>query len=244
MAILVRAVAWFAAMGLACGVAVGQTGAKGDPDPTAILAAAKAASGGTAWNALTVQHTLVALMAGGLSGEAERWSEIATGRSLLRYSLGPIAGTLGYDGTSTWSQDASGKTVAGTDETEAQLAANAAYRDRLAFWFPARHAASITYKSRSFVDGADFDVVAITPNGGRQFELWVNTDTKLIERLVEREANATRTEIYMDWKDVRGLKIPFRVRVMRGDPKADELVVIERIEFDAPLAGVTFTRPN
>ena len=48
----------------------------------------------------------------------------------------------------------------------------------------------------------------------------------------------------MDWNDVRGVKIPFRVRVTRGDPKADELVVIERIEFDGALAGISFAKPN
>ncbi|MEO8305100.1 MAG: hypothetical protein ABI724_13350 [Betaproteobacteria bacterium] len=244
MNLAIRLFVGFAAIGLAGGAALAQTAAKGDPDPVAILAAAKEASGGAAWNGFATQHSLVALMAGGFSGEAERWSEIATGRSVLRFTLGPIAGTMGYDGTVAWSQDPSGKTSVGTDEAGAELAANAAYRDQLAFWFPARHAASITYKRRAPADDALFDVVAITPNGGREFELWINTQTHLIERLAEREAQATRTEIYMDWKDVRGVKIPFRVRVLRGDPKADELVVIERIEFDGSLAGVSFAKPN
>jgi len=53
----------------------------------------------------------------------------------------------------------------------------------------------------------------------------------------------TRTETYMDWRDVQGVKIPFRVRATRGDPKADEIVVIEQIEFDGPLADVPFKRP-
>jgi hypothetical protein len=223
---------------------MGQTNGKGAPDPAAILAAAKAASGGSAWDGLSVQHTRVTLLLGGTSGEAERWSEIATGRSYLRFAVGAAAGAMGYDGTTAWSQDPSGATRVGSDETEAQLAANAAFRDQLAFWFPARHAATFTYKGRSAANGADFDVVAITPKGGREFELWVNTDTKLIERLVELEATGTRTEVYMDWQDVRGLKIPFRVRVLRGDPKANELVVIDRIEFDVPLEGVSFARPN
>jgi len=47
----------------------------------------------------------------------------------------------------------------------------------------------------------------------------------------------------MDWRDVQGVKIPFRVRATRGDPKADEIVVIEQIEFDGPLADVPFKRP-
>lgn len=243
MRVAIPLIACFAALGLAC-AASAQTAPNEGPDPVSILAAAKAASGGATWDGLAYQHSLVALMAGGFSGEAERWSEIATGRSLLRFSLGPIAGTMGYDGTVAWSQDPSGATRVGNDEAETELAANAAYRDQLAFWFPARHAASITYKRRAPADDALFDVVAITPNGGREFELWMNTQTHLIERLVEREAHATRTEIYMDWNDVRGVKIPFRVRVLRGDPKADELVVIERIEFDGAPAGISFSKPN
>jgi hypothetical protein len=238
-----RVVACAASILASC-AAIGQTATEGEPDPTAILAAAKAASGGAAWDALTVQHSLVAMMSGGLSGEAERWSEIATGRSYLRFAIGPMSGAMGYDGTASWSQDPAGKTRIGTDEAEVQLAANAAYRDQLAFWYPNRHAASITYQSRSSADGANFDVVAITPDGGREFDLWVNTDTKLIERLVEREAVATRTEIYMDWKDVQGVKIPFRVRVLRGDPKADELVVVQRIEYNGAIAGISFARPE
>jgi len=238
------AIAGFAALGLAFGTALARADDKTAPDPVAILAAAKVASGGAAWDDLAVQHALVAIQAGGLTGEAERWTEIATGRSYMHFVLGTIEGALGYDGTVAWSQDASGKTRISDTAAEKELAVNAAYRDQLAFWFPARRAASISYKGRSSADGAEFDVVAITPAAGREFDLWVNTQTKLIERLVEQEANATRTEIYMDWQGVHGLKIAFRVRATRGDPKADELVVLERIEYDGALDGMTFTRPE
>jgi hypothetical protein len=228
---------------LLCGAASAQTADKPAANPADVLAAAKAASGGAAWDAHTSLHTLVALRAGGFTGEAERWSEIRTGRSYLRFELGPMAGVLGFDGKVAWTQEPSGRTRVLDVDTEAQLAMNAAYRDQLAFWFTDRHPAKIVYKGRSPADGADFDVIGVTPEGGREFELWVNTETKMIERLVEHEAIATRTEIYMDWRDVEGVKIPFRVRASRGDPRADEIVVIERIEFDGPLADVPFNRP-
>ena len=236
------AACWFA-VAVLCSSAVAQTAGKSPPDPAEVLAAAKSASGGAAWDSHTSLHTLVALRAGGHTGGAERWSEIPTGRSYLRFELGPMAGVMGFDGTVAWTQEPSGRTQVLDVDSEVQLAVNAAYRDQLAFWFPARHAATIAYKARSPADGADFDVISITPKGGREFELWVNVETKMIERLVEHEAIATRTEIYMDWRDVQGVKIPFRVRATRGDPKADEIVVIEQIEFDGPLAGVTFSRP-
>jgi len=239
-----RAIAWCsAALALLCGAAIGQTADKSGPNPATILAAAKAASGGTAWDSLSSLHTLVALRAGGYTGEAERWSEISTGRSYLRFELGPMTGALGFDGKVAWTQEPSGQTRVLDVDSDAELAVNAAYRDQLAFWYPTRHEASIVYKARLPADGAMFDVIAITPKGGREVEMWINVDTRMIERLVEHEAIATRTEIYMDWRDVQGVKIPFRVRASRGDPKADEIVVIERIEFDGPLAGVTFSRP-
>ena len=239
-----RPVAWWCiAAAVFCSAAFAQTAVKPAPDPAAVLAAAKAASGGAAWDSHTSLHTLVTLRAGGHTGAAERWSEIPSGRSYLRFELGPMVGVMGFDGTVAWTQEPSGRTRVLDVDSDAQLAANAAYRDQLAFWFPARHAATFAYKARSSADGADFDVISITPKGGREFELWVNVETKMIERLVEHEAIATRTETYMDWRDVQGVKIPFRVRATRGDPKADEIVVIEQIEFDGPLVDVPFTRP-
>jgi hypothetical protein len=232
-----------AAIAVVSGATVAQPADNTPREPEAILALAKAASGGTAWDALARQHSRVQILSAGLAGSAERWSDIDTGRSYLRYSLGPIAGTMGYDGRVAWSQDPSGESRVDSADAARELAVNAAYRDRLGFWFPSRQAATLRYKGRTVADGADFDVVAITPAGGREFELWVNTRTRMIERLVEREASATRTELYMDWRDVSGVKIPFRVRTSRGDPKFDEVVNVEDMEFNGSLAGIDFARP-
>ena len=220
-----------------------QLGGPPPPDAQSVLAAAKAASGGAAWDALRSQHSKVAIRAGDVAGAAERWSEIPTGRSLIVYTIGPIAGTAGFDGGIAWSQDASGQSTVEASDAARELAVNASYRDRLAFWYPERAPARIAYKERASADGADFDVVRITPEGGRPFELWVNTDTRLIERLVEREAQETRTETYMDVREVSGVKIPFRVRASRGDARRDELIVVESMAFNEPLTGVSFARP-
>jgi PDZ domain/Aspartyl protease len=221
-----------------------QLGGPQPPDPATILAAAKAASGGAAWDALKTQHSKVNIHTAGLVGTAERWSEYATGRSSLIYSIGPVTGAAGFDGKVAWSQDASGQSHVETADAARELAVNAAYRDQLAFWYPDRFPARIAYKERANADGADFDVIRITPEGGRAFELWINAETKLIERLVEREAQETRSETYMDVRDVVGVKIPYRVRASRGDPKYDELVVVDAMEFNQPLAGVQFAQPG
>ena len=224
-------------------VAFAQLGGPPKPDAELILAAAKSASGGAAWDALTSQHSKVTIHTGGFSGTAERWSDITTGRSVIRFAVGPISGASGFDGKVAWSQDETGKSQVETNATGRELAVNAAYRDRLAFWYRDRAPAVIAYKERTEAEGATFEVIRITPEGGRPFELWINAETKLIERLVEREESATRTETYMDLRPVQGVQIPFRVHASRGDPRFDETVVVESMNFNAPLTGVQFAQP-
>ena len=236
------AAAAFAAVA-AC-AAHAQIGGAPTPDPAVVLNQAKSASGGAAWDALRTQHSKVSMLTGAITGSAERWSELATGRSVLVYTIGPVSGAAGFDGKIAWSQDASGKSQAEADDTARELAVNAAYRDRLAFWYPERAPARIAYKERAEADGAWFDVVRITPEGGRPFELWINTETRLIERMVEREAQATRTELYSDLRDVSGVKVPFRVRASRGDAGRDEFITVDLMEFNAPLTGVRFAQPE
>jgi len=212
-------------------------------DPRALLAAAKAASGGVAWDGLRSQHSEVKLAAAGLEGSVERWSDMTNGRSVLRYSIGPLTGAAGFDGKVVWTQDGADPAKAETGAAARELAANAAYRDRLAFWYPDRARAAITLKAREEADGRKFDVVTIVPEGGRAFEFWVHVDTGLIERLVEREAEVTRTEIYSDRRDVQGVKIPFLVHTKRGDPKFDEIVTVQKLAFNTPLTDAVFGMP-
>jgi len=233
----------FVALAAAASMACAQSAATRRPDPHAVLAAAKAATGGAAWDSLRSQHSKVTLTTSGLSGTAERWADIATGRSLLRFELGPMTGAIGYDGATPWSQDASGQARAESADAARELAVNAAFRDRLAFWYPDRGAAEYEYRGIVEADGAEFDVIRITPAGGRLFEFWVNRQTQLIERLLERDAQRTRIETYMDFRPVQGVLIPFRVRATRGDPKYDELVVVDLLEYNQPLDGVAFGMP-
>ncbi len=212
-------------------------------DPRALLAAAKAASGGAAWDGLRSQHSEVKLAAAGLEGTVERWSEITTGRSMLRYSIGPLTGAAGFDGKVVWTQDGLDPPKVETGAVARELAANAAYRDRLAFWYQDRAKAVVTFKGRDEADGRKYDIVTIVPEGGRAFEFWIHADSGLIERLVEREAEVTRTEIYTDRRDVQGVKIPFHVRTTRGDPKFDEIVTVQKLNFNTPMTEVVFGIP-
>jgi PDZ domain/Aspartyl protease len=49
--------------------------------------------------------------------------------------------------------------------------------------------------------------------------------------------------VYMDLRTVQGVTIPHRVRASRGDPRQDETVIVEAMDFNAPLTGVRFGQP-
>jgi len=111
------------------------------PDAAALLARAKAASGGDNWNTATSLSGQGEMKAAGLSGPVETREDLATGRSVARYNLGLFKGANGYDGSVSWNQDPGGE-VARLDAPEAQRQARtAAWLSARAFWFPQRGAA-------------------------------------------------------------------------------------------------------
>jgi hypothetical protein len=214
------------------------------PDPRALLAQAKEATGGIAWDALRSQHTKVNIVNGPDKGQAERWASIMTGRSYMRIRMGQEDTILGYDGLNAWVADASGRVIVQRDPTVMELIVNAAYRDRLAFWYPERHGGKIEYARRDSAGGASYDVVRITPDGGRSYEVWINTASHLIERLREEERDELRTEVYSNFRSVQGVKLPFVVSVSHGDQGSGvERIFVDTLEYNISLDKIEFAPP-
>src|SRR5512136_3104529 len=86
--------------------------AVGASDPAELLAKAKAASGGPAWDAIRSLRAKGKLSAGGLSGTGETLDDVVAGRYVDRFQLGPVSGAEGFDGAVAWSQDPSGQSRA------------------------------------------------------------------------------------------------------------------------------------
>src|SRR5262245_32229932 len=138
-------------------------------DPAAILARAKEAAGGKAWDAVRTLHTRARFAAGGLSGTAESWEDARTGRALDTVSLGSVTEAEGFDGKAAWTQDPSGQTHVDDSGDAREGAANGAYLRSLAYWYPERWKAEIAYAGRKEEAGRAFHVLRIHPEGGRPF---------------------------------------------------------------------------
>ena len=212
-------------------------------DPAVLLAMMKAATGGANWDALKSRHTVWRMSAAGLSGNAEQWDDLTTGRNYGNYKLGLISGGQGYDGKTLWTRDESGQSRTESSRDAVEASVSAAYRTSMALWFPKRHAGSVDYLRDESLGEDRYYVLHIVPEGGRPYDIWVNRKTNLVEQLAEREASATRVETYSDYREVGNVRVPFAVLISRGDSRYDQLFALDRIEFDTPLDNAAFAQP-
>jgi len=213
------------------------------PSALDVLAAMKAASGGAAWDKITTLHTISKITQGGLNGTQDEEDDVLTGRYLISSVLGLTAERDGFDGEKAWSQDDSGQSrfVAAADDIGA--AKSNAYRASLSYWFLQRRAGAITYLRQADEGGRRLDVLQVTPNGGRPFQMWVDGGTHLLDRIVEPGAEETDTTFFSDYRSVSGLVLPYQTRVSVGDPRYDTISVTQAVTVNAPVSPKTFDLP-
>jgi len=213
-------------------------------DPAEILARAKDAAGGKAWDAVRALHTHARISASGLSGTVDVWDDVRTGRHFDTFTLGPYKGAQGYDGKAAWEMDPSGQTRVDDSGDAREGTVNEAYRRAFAFWYPERHKAQISYTGKKQDAGRDFDVLRIHPEAGRPFEMWIDAGSHLIDRVVEHGANEVRTTFTTDYRTVEGLKLPFATKGTNGDAKFDQTAAVETIEVNPELDEAKFRMPE
>src|SRR5439155_11893760 len=120
---------------------------------------------------------------------------------------------------------------------------NEAYRRSLSYWYKDRRPGSLEYAGPKDQGGRRFEVVRITPEGGRPFDLWIDAATFLPDHVVEKMAIETRTTYLSDYRPVEGVKVPFAVRSTNGEVRYDQLITLESIELNKPVEEATFAMP-
>ncbi|MGA7292198.1 MAG: aspartyl protease family protein [Terriglobales bacterium] len=216
--------------------------ARAEDAPT-LLASVKAATGGDAWNNIRSLRIRGKEIAGGMTRSREEWDDVRTGRYVVHAQS--VFGTqgAGFDGVSPWIQIYGGLSYTFGDE-DAQLGAtNAAYQVSLAYWFPERRPATMQDDGIQQEEGRTFEVVTITPEGGRPFSFWVDRATHLIDRVVEQEAEKVSVTRYSDYRKVEGVKFPFTIRRGRLDSDDWDVETVESVTVNPLLSDDEFALP-
>jgi hypothetical protein len=211
--------------------------------PAAIIAAAKQASGGAAWDHLTTTHDHGTATAGGLSGTFQDWLDWPHMLTAGSYALGPATGKQGWDGKAAWSVDSSGQVRV---ERSAEAVANAveqAYLSTYALYFPGRYPAKIDSGGTRVDAGATYQVVNITPNHANPVAVWFDATTHLPVRVVELSGAQPHSLLMSDFRVVDGVKLPFHVITRVGnDPRYDQVTQMVALT-NANVPASTFAPP-
>jgi hypothetical protein len=105
-------------------------------------------------------------------------------------------------------RDFSGAFTQGRGGDRIQLAVNQAYRFANRWWEPKYGGAKVVYLGVDTTDGVSADHLAITPNGGKQFDAWFDVGSHLLVRVREVQGFMTTQTLYSDYARVAEVTLP------------------------------------
>jgi len=215
------------------------------PSAGDILDAYKAATGGGAWDAKLTMSTEFTLTGYGLTGTGHAVNDLKIGRSESDYSTGPVSGANGYDGTNSWQKDMSG-TVTLQQGGDAQvLAANDAYRNSNKWWQPDRGGAAIVNGGAVTEGNASYEVLTITPKGGKAFDAWFDARTHLLAKILEKQSAQMVTTTMSDYRSVDGVMVPYKLVIDQGvGAKYLQTVSVTNVAFLGAQPDATYAAPK
>jgi hypothetical protein len=236
-----RAVLW-----ILSGVLAGGSVALADAKADAVLASARKASGGAAWDALT-----------SLGVEAEADSNamgkfnyrikvaIATSpREVAHIQAGNMTAAWGWDGEHGWDMDPSGAVQTMQKPSDIAERRTAVYGDAYGYFFLDRIKAERSYVGRRQYEGKSFDVVRITPEGGAAIELWVNAKTHWVERQVGTSGDPVQTQTFADFRQVGGVTVPFSIRSFdKATGKQLDATMVKTVKANIDVSDSEFAAP-
>jgi hypothetical protein len=210
-----------------------------------ILDAYKAATGGSAWDGKITMSGEAAIAGYGLTGTGHIVFDLKNGRSKIEYMMGPAGGANGFDGTTPWQKDMSG-TVTLQQGGDAQvLAINDAYRNSGKWWQPDRGGAEIVNDGEKTEGGVTYEVLTVTPKGGKPFDAWFDAKTHLLAKTVEKQGSQTVTTTMSDYRSVDGVMVPYKQVVDTGiGEKYLQTVIVTNVAFLGPQPDSTYAPPK
>jgi hypothetical protein len=204
----------------------------------------KQATGGAAWDAVHTLHCTGIFRTGGLNGTFESFEELRTGRYTTSFRLGPMARRTGFDGRAEWSLDGSGSVHLADAPQSRAAAVGRAHRAARAYWFPARMAAEL-YLDRMVQQGERrFRVVHVAPLGGRAYEMWLDDESDLLDRIVDRGDNEIINVFHLDYRATGPIRLAHTIRMSAGDPADDREIILTDARIETAAHAQRYSIPT
>lgn len=185
-------------------------------DPSAVLNAYRAASGGDAWNGKAVVKAAANIVGQGMTGNGTIITDLHNGAFVQHYTLGPASGAEGFDGTDAWQQGPNGDVNLEKGGDALPVAISQAYQNANLWWRPDFGGASVASAGEKPCGRARCDVLTITPRGGKPFDAWFDAKTHLLVRTIEKQGAQTVTTRFSDYRVSSGVRLPWNEVIDNG----------------------------
>jgi hypothetical protein len=211
-------------------------------DVDAILAANKAATGGSAWDDKVTLNVDYDYSGQGLTGKTTSLQDLQRGAFLDAYDIPPQAGSTGWDGAKAWEKEPSGTVTDQAGGDVIPLAITEAYQDRNLWWQPDHGGADIVSAGQNTDSGNTYDVLTVTPKNGKPLEAWFDSKTHLLYRTIEQNSIQNITTTYSDYAPVDGAMIAKKFIVDDGSGNL-QTFTLTSAKFSAGLPLTAYRKP-
>ncbi|MGA2082961.1 MAG: hypothetical protein ABSH53_20440 [Holophaga sp.] len=209
--------------------------------PSEVLARAKAAHGGSAWDrvGVLVMPGSVQVEDQGEPLDGETWEDLAHGRYLRWYGSGEALRWWSFDGKDFRMQNGvGGPSYLVPGELRDQVARTCAYMHARGYWYPGRFPAAMADLGLKQEEGATYRVLLIKPRGALPLECWLDADQGLVSRVTWTLRQGTWRYTFADYREVAGLKLPFLILCgWEGEPGPTRIQAREYRFADRVPAG-------
>ena len=214
-----------------------------DAAVVAILKADRAATGTSTAKAVTTEFAFSGM---GLTGKVISVTDLESGRFVDTVAAGPMTETQGFDGAHAWAREPSGTVTIQDGGDGRALAINDAYRRSNAWWRDDLGGAQIaSLGRRSDATGGSYDVLAVTPAGGKTFEVWFGAKDHLLDRIVETQGAKSIVTTLGEYREVNGAEVAGKTVVDSGDgDKYLQTLTLVSAKFGAAPPASTFEAPK
>lgn len=199
-------------------------------------------SGGNNWAPLAQAEIIGKLDLGGISGSIYQVVDLKQGRDVTDIDAGPLKTKEGTLTDSRWEVNQNGIVSYSDAPTAKRAAIDESFEDRNG-WFNAPEN-ELAYDGTRRYHGKRYDLVTVTPAGGRSMTLWLNARNHLLDRIDQLDSEHHKNiTFFSDYQKIEGVLMPFIVRQTDGDRSQNIIERVKTIRFSSTVDQAAFIPP-
>ncbi len=192
-----------------------------------VLAAARAASGGAAWDRVAIVQGVGTEAYAGLNGRWQLTEDASSGRYAQLEDFAVYKVSEGFDGRQHWRQDRSGGVHALDSAFAMRSTRTDAWLARRGYLKADDTAVYATPEER-VEGGVRYWTVQATPADAEPAQLWFDAATHRLARVVRQMPISVLVVRLEDYREVEGVSLPHRIVITDENGESPATVTIER----------------